>query len=306
MVPPPVPGSAVKAGLTISPFSYRSLDGPNGDPEKARALLRAHLGRPFSLTASGRQALAVILEHLDLRPDDQVAIMTTSGGSYVSACVTRTIEQYCRWTMGITEASSAIVVIHEWGRAFDNMDEALETGLPVIEDCAYAFATRHSDGRPVGRDGQFAIYSLPKLFSVPFGGIAVAHALDPFSSALTEEEEAYLLGSIAPELDSLPQFLEQRTAVWQCLARLFSSLGAPPFFGLKDTDAVAVFMFRHDSEVVPLADVRTRFEAHGVEASVFYGENAFYVPAHHRMSEGCCAWLAAIYRKLLAEHGVRR
>jgi len=305
MVAPPVPGTAVKAGLAISPFSHQSLHAAGGEAVEGRALLQAHLGSPFTMTASGRQALALILDRLGPSGDDEVAILTTSGGSYVSACVTRTIEQRCRWTIGITERSRALIVIHEWGRPYASMEQALATGLPVIEDCAYAFASTHADGRPVGSDGQFAIYSLPKLFSVPFGGIVVARSSPPFASPLAREEEDYLLGSLVPELGNLPQLLKQRAAVWQQLARLFSLLGAEPFFERGASDAPAVFMFRHDPQTVPLAELRKRYELHGVEASVFYGENAFYLPAHHRMSEECCAWLAAIYAKLLAEHGVQ-
>ncbi|MBV9528995.1 DegT/DnrJ/EryC1/StrS family aminotransferase [Sphingomonas sp.] len=297
-----MPKTAVKAGLAISPFNYECVEAL-GQAADGRALLRAHLGASFTLTASGRQALGLVLDRIGLASDDEVAIMTTSGGSYVSACVTSTIEQRCRWAIGISGSSKAVIVIHEWGRPCEALAEAMASGLPVIEDCAYAFAARHPDGRQAGRDGHYAIYSLPKLFSVSFGGLAVSRMGGTLPSPLDVKEQDYLCRAIAPELSRLPDLLAKRAKVWRHLAGMFSELGARPFFEPRATDTPAVFMFRHDAETVPLSEVRERFEAHGVEASVFYGENAFYVPAHHRMSEACCAWLAAIYAKLLADHG---
>ena len=46
-------------------------------------------------------------------------------------------------------------------------------GIPILEDCAYALGSR-IEGAKVGTFGDYALYSLPKYFPMPFGGILAA------------------------------------------------------------------------------------------------------------------------------------
>lgn len=305
VVAPPDPSTTVKAFVSISPFSYAALDevAECPAPNDAEALLAAHLGRPYVLTNSGRHALDLILTDLGLQPDDVVTIVTTSGSEYVSSCVTSTVERYCRWSMKRETRTAAVIAIHEWGRACEHIIEHLGTGIPVIEDCAYAFATRYADGEPVGRRGDYALFSLTKMFSVNFGGAAIAPAGRQLPFAMPEADRLFLLSAVSPELARLNDVLEARRQVWQDLARRFAATGVHPFFKPVAGEQPSVFMFAHDPETIPFPELRRRFDAHGIEASVFYGSDAFYIPAHHRIGSRTRELMVRIYAKLRAEHG---
>ncbi|WP_242097947.1 DegT/DnrJ/EryC1/StrS family aminotransferase [Sphingomonas sp. CROZ-RG-20F-R02-07] len=304
VVAPPNPSTTVKAFVSVSPFSYAALDedtaGPS--PDETEALLAAHLGQSFSLANSGRHALDLILADLALAPDDVVTIVTTSGSDYVSNCVTSTIERYCRWSMRREPGTRAVIAIHEWGRACERIGDYLGTGVPVIEDCAYAFATRYADGEQVGRRGDYALFSLTKMFPVNFGGVAIAPAGRHLPFAMPDADRAFLLATIGPELARLDEVLCKRRVVWNDLAGRFAALGAPAFFAPVAGEQPSVFMFAHDPTRVPLPELRRRFDAHGIEASVFYGSDAFFVPAHQRIGPRTRALMAAVYAKLLADY----
>ena len=305
VIAPPDPRTTVKAFVSVSPFSYPALDEQVDGPPASivENLLSRHVGRPFALTNSGRHALDLILADLSLPKTAVVTILTTSGSDYVSNCVTSIIERYCRWSMRIEEDTAAIIAIHEWGRACERVSDHLGRGVPIIEDCAYAFATRYADGEPVGRRGDYALFSLTKMFSVNFGGLALAPGNRVLNYDMPAEDRNFLLRRIGPELSSLQVVLAEREKVWRALSSLFSKLGATPFFQEVAGEVPSVYMFHHSPEQVPLADVRRRFEDHGIEASVFYGSNAVFVPAHHRVGPSTRSLMFEIYRKLLIEHG---
>lgn len=305
MVAPPVPTTAVKAFVSVSPFSYAALDTvPAGPPlDKIEATLAAHLGRPHVLANSGRHALDLILADLAPRPDDIVTIMTTSGSGYVSDCVTSTIARHCRWSMQREPRTVAVIAIHEWGRACERIVDHLGTGVPVIEDCAYAFATRYADGEPVGRRGDYALFSFTKMFSVNFGGVAIAPGGRRLAFAMPSADRAFLLSTIGAELATLDDVLQARRAVWDDLAERFATIGVTPFFVPVAGEQPPVFMFAHDPGRVSLADVRRRFDACGIEASAFYGSDAFFIPAHHRIGSRTRALMFQIYRALVGGHG---
>ncbi|SEN63038.1 dTDP-4-amino-4,6-dideoxygalactose transaminase [Sphingomonas gellani] len=305
VVAPPDPDTTVKAFVSVSPFSYAALDATMQGPpaEEVQGLLAAHFSRPHVLVNSGRHALDLILTELAPRPDDVVTIVTTSGSSYVSSCVTSTVERYCRWSMQRESGTVAVIAIHEWGRACERISDHLGTGVPVIEDCAYAFATRYADGEPVGRRGDYALFSLTKMFSVNFGGAVVFPAGRRPAFVMPEDDRAFLLSAIGSEMVRLNALLEMRRDVWNDLATRFAAIGVKPFFAPVSGEQPSVFMFAHDPSTVPLPELRHRFDAHGIEGSVFYGSDAFFIPAHHRVGPRTRELMVKIYAKLMAEQG---
>jgi hypothetical protein len=241
-----------------------------------------------------------VLVDLGLQPDDVVTIVTTSGSSYVSSCVTQTIARHCRWSMRVEDRTRAVIAIHEWGRPCERIRELSTLGVPVIEDCAYAFASRYRSGERVGSVGDYAIFSLTKFFSVNFGGAVRG----PFRSAPFEmpaAHRAYLLSRIAPELADVSTLCDQRSRVWDALTSRFASLGASPFFEIGDGVVPAVFMFAVDPATIAPEAVKARFQAHGIESSVFYGHDAVYIPCHHRLGDGSLDFMFQLYADLLAE-----
>ena len=86
---------------------------------------------------NGRDAIEMSLRHLNLSTEDEIQILTTSGNSYISGCVTSSIEKFCRWSRTRSTQTKALFLIHEFGFPLE-ADQIQSDELPVIEDCAYA------------------------------------------------------------------------------------------------------------------------------------------------------------------------
>ena len=105
---------------------------------------------------SGRDALKMALIKIGLKKEDSVLIVTTSGGKYISSCVTNAINEICNWDNQISDQTRAILIIHEFGFPCEIPDRLKHLEIPIIEDCAYAIGTR-IEGCNVGEIGDYSI-----------------------------------------------------------------------------------------------------------------------------------------------------
>lgn len=270
---------------TISPYSETSAKGTT-DPviiNDAREYLDSRFGN-WAFTEGGRYAIRAALSRLGLKKDDVVSILTTSGNFYISSCVTNTIEEFCKWSREISAETKVIFVNHEFGYPYENVQELRKYGLPIIEDCAYDFFSDSLDGK-IGKSGDFAIYSLPKAFECDFGGILVAN--DPginISGQVCKEKEAHLLSMIAKGISEMDKIKAQRLDNISFLSDELQSLGIKPFFHMNEGTIPGVFMFRWRDDIDYPA-LKVHIQGNGVESSVFYGQPAFFIPAHHRLTK---------------------
>src|SRR5690606_34777694 len=95
--------------------------------------------RPLLYTFNGRSALNMASRCLALRADDIVSVLTTSGHTAPRGCVTGEIVKFCRWNREIGSGTRAILVVHEFGYPYEDLQALRSFGLPIIEDAAYAF-----------------------------------------------------------------------------------------------------------------------------------------------------------------------
>ncbi|MGD0222650.1 MAG: DegT/DnrJ/EryC1/StrS family aminotransferase [Terriglobia bacterium] len=291
---PPENDSMIPAGIRISPFLHTYLDRACEDVDEtvAERLLEEHLGRPGTLTFSGRHALALVLADAGLGADDTVTILTTTGNSYVSGCVTHTIGRLCHWSMKIEPSTRLIVVIHEWGIPYARLDELLKLGIPVAEDCAYAFASTHN-GKKLGRDGKYAIFSLPKFFPINYGGIVCGVRRQVEMLPAHRRAIFNVVGSDLPRLASIR---EARIAAWHYLEKRFAEIGCQPALSLHPGTIPGAFMFKPHDAVIP-EDIKRAYQSHGIEASVFYPWHAVFVPCHQHLTPGAMDYIVAVYEQ---------
>ncbi len=285
----------IRPHIQISPFTYTDLDrvAKDVDETDAECRLQNHLGRPFTITSSGRHALALVLADAGLGCDDTVTILTTTGNTYVSGCVTHAIGRLCHWSMKIEASTRLIVVIHEWGIPYPKMEEVLATGIPVVEDCAHAFASAQN-GEQVGRKGKYAIFSLPKFFPINFGGLACGVRQ---STELAPEYRRAVLNAVGSELLRLAAIREARIAAWRYLEKAFGEIGCAPALQLEPGTVPSVFMFRPHAEVVP-EDIKQAYQFHGIEASVFYPWHAVFIPCHQNLTPGAMGYMVSVYERV--------
>lgn len=289
----------IKPSITISPFNYPDIDifytknFHEIDQKSTRTWLRSYLERDYQLTLSGRHGINLALLDLKLSPDDVVTIFPSCGNYYVSGCVTKTIEKHCKWSMNIESTTKVIFVIHEWGIPHPEIEKICDLGYPLIEDCAYAFASRYSNKR-VGLVGNYAIYSLPKFFPVNFGGVICG--LSGQEKLINATEEKYLLNSIG-SIDDIKNICTERIVNWNYLKDLFQSIGIEPHFELFAGLVPGVFMFKVHADIQPEL-VKIAFQQHGIESSVFYGSHSIFIPCHQKLGLGSMNYIFKIYKEL--------
>jgi hypothetical protein len=129
----------------------------------------------YSLFNSGREAIGAIMNFLKLTREDEVYITTTTDSSYVSTCVSATIFNFCKISRVLTEKTKAIFVIHTFCFPHPNLIElkkiAEEKNIILIEDCISSFDSYNDENIRLGSIGDFAVYSLPKILPVEYGGV---------------------------------------------------------------------------------------------------------------------------------------
>jgi hypothetical protein len=239
------------------------------------------------LLRNGRAALAVALRDIGLKRADSVLILTTTGGPYISSCVTRTIERFCSWSREPRADTRAALVIHEFGFPCAITREVRALGVPIIEDCAYGIGTRTGGG--VGGIGDYALYSLPKYFPLPFGGILAARSRIG-TRALTAEDQLSPGGRA--ELRAWLGRLEgvaagwnaQRRRNWRQFAARLAPHGLRPYFDLPAGVVPGAFVARLPRRFDGAA-AKQRCNEAGIESTEYYGMGGFYFPVHQFLAD---------------------
>ncbi|GAA6241621.1 hypothetical protein F030043B2_06630 [Bacteroides fragilis] len=268
--------------IRISPFSESDLAYPESDTCLAKQYLTDRFHN-YSLTTKAREALSIALAYYHLNKDDVVTIFTTSNNYYISSCVTKEIDKICLWSREFSDHTKLILVNHEFGYPFDNLEDLKQYGVPIIEDCAHTFVTRGKDTQ-IGTIGDFVIYSLPKFFPMQIGGILVSN--NPMFNLSGNEnisyDQDYILRHLSKNIPCQDYIIRKRLFNYSYLSDHLSEIGIRPFFELKENVIPGVFLFKWESTInYPL--LKEFMQRNGVESSVFYGENAFFIPVHHRL-----------------------
>lgn len=240
--------------------------------------------KKICLTRSGKQAIGLALEQLNLGKEDCVTIFTTSGNRYISGCVTGEIEKFCSWSMKIEENTQVLFVNHEFGFPFEEL-ESLKTqfDFPIIEDVAHGLFSQNTE-KSVGTIGDFVICSFPKVFSLQMGG-ALLH-IDKYNiqEDLTRSEIQYLKDSLLGSCFSKEELIKKRHRNYKYLEKALGLLGAKSFFNLTELINPGVYVFTFD-EFKQWDELKVFMQSNGVESSVFYGEEAFFIPVHQNLKD---------------------
>ena len=240
----------------------------------------------MSFLRSGRSALKLALLACRLRGDDHVLIITTTGGRYVSSCVTQEIEKICAWSHVAQPNTKAVVVIHEFGIPCERIEEVRELGVPVIEDCAYGAGTRIAGGA-VGNFGDFVLYSLPKYFPLPFGGILAGRKVfdvDLVREELPSPQSVALMKKCLLHAGPLTrEWNRKRRENWQYFASHCCEKGRA-FFELADNTVPGAYVSTLSPGTAGSA-VKMRCVQNGIESTEYYGMGGFYFPVHQFLTD---------------------
>lgn len=269
--------------IRISPFSFNSLRQSFCSTEINQGHIEEIITKRFnnySFELKGRSALAKALSFYQLSELDIVTILTTSGNFYISSCVTKEIEKYCQWSRVISNKTKVILVNHEFGYPYQNVGSLKKYGLPVIEDCAHSF---FSDNGEIGTVGDFSIYSLPKAFPVQLGGLLVSNNPEYVLSESNVSVQKYIFSNYYTQYTE-QQIRERRLYNYYFLKKKLKKIQIYPYFPLEEGVIPGVFLFSW-LDVINYPQLKIFMQANGVESSVFYGKNAFFIPCHHLLTE---------------------
>lgn len=239
-------------------------------------------GKKVTLTKSGRQAIALALSQLKLQKKDCVTILTTSGNSYISGCVTKEIERFCEWSMKIEENTKVLFINHEFGFPYRDL-RVLKEKYPytIIEDVAHGLFSQNEE-KTVGTVGDYVICSLSKVFPMQMGG-ALLHSDDlQEEDVLSQPEFTYIQNNIEYYGSDKDHIITQRRKNYEYLKQSFKDIGADTFFSMQSDINPGIFMFTYD-KIKDWNKLKEFMQSNGVESSVFYGESAYFIPVHQNL-----------------------
>jgi len=283
----------------ISPFSTRDIKFNSEIPEcnidlESKIQTKHGSGWNLSMTSGGRSAINIALSNLALENNDYITILTPSNNNYVSGCVTKEIEKFCKWNRTIDSRTKAIFVIHEFGKLYKDMDELSVHSLPIIEDYAHAFNSYDKSTIK----GDFLIYSLPKFFPIQYGGFVLSkRTLSKELNVLSDRGNQYLSSVLNFYWEFIDEFSLLRKRNFKILTELFLNLGFLPRFEYNNNETPSVFMFKNcERESIDFDLLKIEMQRMGVESSIFYGENSFFIPVNHTLNYVDIHYIFDIFR----------
>lgn len=259
----------------------------------------------YKLFLKARNAIYEVLLQYNLEGDDVVTILTTSGNFYISSCVTKEIDKICKWSREFTENTKVIFINHEFGYPMDEIDykkviayKKSHPDVKVIEDCAHTF---FSKSEVIGSYADYVIYSLPKSFAMQIGAVLVSskHNVEKaFSNyKLNNDYRNYILSCFSRYVENIEEYKEQQIQNYEYLKKKLQTLGVTPFFktGVIDKNATvpSVFLFSW-LDKIDYSKLKEFMQSNGVESSVFYGKNAFFIPCNYALSKDELDYMIAL------------
>ena len=283
------PDKYLTPAYRISPFRTDDIGGNKSLPNSSfidNYFKNRFEGSNYYYTHNGRQAINIALSFYSLTDNDVVTILTTSGNFYISSCVTNEIEKFCKWSREILPETKVLFVNHEFGYPYPELRKLKLLNLPIIEDCAGSFFSEDNE-KTIGRTGDFVIYSFPKMFPLQVGGLLVSasHIHHKYSGQIQAGMLRYIKNVLSEYIGRKDQIISKRIKNYTELRGRFEESGLSERFKLEKGIVPGVFMFRTGNHNINLPELKKHFWAHGIQSSVFYGEDAFFIPVHQALTE---------------------
>ncbi|MCA0349645.1 MAG: DegT/DnrJ/EryC1/StrS family aminotransferase [Bacteroidetes bacterium] len=271
----------------MSPFMTTSIAANNQLPENDFAIhyLNTKFGKEnWKFTQNGRHAIAEALNNYSLSKTDIITVLTTSQNLYISSCVTKTIEEFCQWNREIIPETKVILVNHEFGFPYQNMEALVSLGIPIIEDCCTTFFSQ-DENQKIGKYGDFSVFSLPKFFPIQIGGILVSkkNILDE-NQLVTPAIYNYMLKVLSNQLEKDKHLLEKRAENYHYALSKFESLGFEARFHNNHLIVPYALLLKNNGILKNLNQWKDFLNKNGIHNSVFYGEDAFFIANHQSLS----------------------
>ena len=130
-----------------------------------------------------------------------------------------------------------------------------------------------------------SVYSFPKFFPIQIGGLLVSNVKTAIKkSILNREEEHYIENVVSHHLTNETELLQKRKAIFDYAQEQFSNLGFTLRFKTKEKVIPSVLLLNNNTIIKDLNAFKQFLANNGVQSSIFYGEDAFFLPNHHSLT----------------------
>ena len=239
----------------------------------------------WQYTFNGREAIHLALESYNLDKNDLVTIITTSQNYYISSCVTNSIQKFCRWNREVLPETKIIFVNHEFGYPYPDMQKLVETGKPIIEDCCTTFFSQ-DEKQMIGKYGDFSLYSFPKFFTIQSGGLIVSNKPKKSSKSILLDDihRNYIENVISNSLLKVDEILQIKKLNFDYAVAKFEAMGFTLRFPKMKGTVPSVLLLNNNGIIKDLDGLKFFLNNHGIQNSIFYGEDAFFIPNHQNLT----------------------
>jgi hypothetical protein len=182
----------------------------------------------------------------------------------------------------LNENADALLLIHEWGiryRKFEKVRKFCNKySIPLIEDCALIF------NKDVGINSDYALYSLPKIFPMQYGGLLRKISKDEipnkFKKYLVDKnKEMIIKKQLSYHLQDLRKNYNRRLKNWNYLNDIFIRNNIRPYFKIQKDDFPYIYMLKTDKS----ENLSRRLKKYGIEAGVYWKNDALFIPCHQNL-----------------------
>ena len=159
-------------------------------------------------------------------------------------------------------------------------------GIPVIEDYCTSFFIGDVSNE-VTKKSDYFIYSLSKFFPLQRGGLIVSNKNEcrlPQNNLELNLLE-YLRNAMSFFIRNLESSLSIRRANYHYGVTLFSEFGFSERFDSSADSVPLVLLFNNNGVIKDLPKFKKYLTNHGIENSIFYHEDAFFIPCNQAMNK---------------------
>lgn len=287
------PDSYLIPSYRISPFTTFGIVRNKNIDLKYSIVAKEYFDKRFGkgnwiITKDGKRAIEIALMLLNLPLNCKASIFTPSGNKYISGCVTKILEKYCEsWAINDGNKGDLYFVNHEFGNIYKDISSFKNLCIPIIEDCCTTFFSQ-DESNQIGTYGDFSIFSFPKFFNIQIGGLLVGKNINQLpnleeKTGIGKDAAQYISRVVGYELVNQSEIINRRLENWNYGIEILSTLGFSSRFSLEKNILPQVLMLSNNSIVKNLDMLKVYLYNHGIQNSIFYGEDAFFIPCHNNL-----------------------
>jgi hypothetical protein len=247
--------------------------------------------------ANGKGAIHYLINKYGLNREDEVCIITSTNSNYVSTCVTGTIFNYAKISRVITDKTKMLYVIHEFGLPHPEIRNYVqlsrERKIPLVEDCAHSMDST-IDGDRIGTLGDYAIYSLAKIFPVDGGGLLVGKELQN-SEYFNEAVDVCVRQQFKDHFQYLTALSIKRKDNFKLIRQAFNNY--PTVFEFNESITPYFVIFVTEKYQYLYEELKDT----GIEWGLTHVKNWFCVPTQPLMSNTQLKHLVAVLKGAFSE-----